>query len=224
MSKRDDTLKRLTGRQRRFYEVLRRKAVELGMMYLQVFMILWDKEHPDRISLAAHAARELMDKLPEYFDAPTVATKVKSIKVKVNELQGIWNGLKNSSGIEKDSFVGQDGKRVKKFFKKCDVFFAWWDEFHEKRSDEVKHFIRFIERQAPLLPEELEKEITKIWMDVKGYFNDVAHHDYPSTEKEFVDRLVRVEMVLMDRLIPATVEELDEMAKLVSEAEGRTNA
>jgi hypothetical protein len=68
-------LPRLSNQQRALLQALEERGNLLAVMYAGGVTVLCDTGNPDRFSLCAHAIRELMEKLPECLDAPTMAQK-----------------------------------------------------------------------------------------------------------------------------------------------------
>jgi len=86
----EGSLVKLTNQQNALHDALTRNDVDLGNMYLGTLFVLAQTENPDRLALAAHGIRELMDKIPYYFDIQITAQK-ESLKPKVNEIETEWN-------------------------------------------------------------------------------------------------------------------------------------
>ena len=61
----------LAGQQQALLTALIEKDPHLGVMYLGGLHVLRQEGNPDREALAAHAIRELMEKLPQFVDVPT---------------------------------------------------------------------------------------------------------------------------------------------------------
>ncbi len=87
----------ISGKQRFLYEALSERDTQLANeqgkkladMYLGALRVLADEHNPDRLPLAAHGIRELLEKLPRYLKVPTQAAapkKLPSLKEKVQHL------------------------------------------------------------------------------------------------------------------------------------------
>lgn len=66
----------LSPEQRKIWESLDGRAPSLANQYLGAIRVLTDKDNPARINFAAHAAREIMNRLPDYFDVPKQRSQV----------------------------------------------------------------------------------------------------------------------------------------------------
>jgi hypothetical protein len=99
----DDTRLKLTPTQQRLYEALIERRAELGEWYRAAIAVINDTDLPDRLSLAAHALREVMEKLPgdgisvdRGADLPTKVRNLQPPWARAREEQerngGAWNG------------------------------------------------------------------------------------------------------------------------------------
>ena len=61
----------LSGQQQALYAALIEKERRLAFMYYGALVVFGHNDNPDRLALAAHGLRELMEKLPRYLDLPT---------------------------------------------------------------------------------------------------------------------------------------------------------
>jgi hypothetical protein len=63
----------LQSGQRALHAALLKLSAEIARMYIGALVVLADQDNPDRFAQCAHSLRELMEKLPEYFDVPAKA-------------------------------------------------------------------------------------------------------------------------------------------------------
>jgi len=84
----DDRLA-LTPTQQELYKVLADQHVGIAVCYQAAIAIINDEVLPDRLALAAHALRELMEKLPNEAGAIDMGA---DLSTKINELRNHGGG------------------------------------------------------------------------------------------------------------------------------------
>ena len=57
-----------SGPENQLHRTLSDKDPRIGEMYLRTLIVLADESNSERLPLAAHNLRELMEKMPEYMD------------------------------------------------------------------------------------------------------------------------------------------------------------
>jgi hypothetical protein len=82
----------LSGQQQTLLIALNEKDPKAAKMYLGALHVFQQRANPDRLALAAHGLRELMEKLPKYVDIPArgQAKSQPTLYVKVRELADSW--------------------------------------------------------------------------------------------------------------------------------------
>jgi hypothetical protein len=97
----DDARLKLTPAQQRIYAALIRYRADLGEWYRAAIAVINDHELPDRLSLAAHSLREVMEKLPgesqdRGADLPSKVRELQPPWIRARQEQeragGAWNG------------------------------------------------------------------------------------------------------------------------------------
>jgi hypothetical protein len=72
---------------------------------------------------------------------------------------------------------------------------------------------------APALPSDVVAGEISAWMKVDEYFKLVAHSKHKAKPEELVNNLFLVEDILLRRLQPRPVSDLDEIDALLAEAD-----
>jgi hypothetical protein len=79
-------------------ELLRRvpaeRDVQAETIYVGALMILSDEANPDRLAMAAHGIRELIEKLPKYFNLPMAERE--KMGDKIAPVRAAWSKLDRS--------------------------------------------------------------------------------------------------------------------------------
>ena len=212
----------LIGSQKALFEALSEKDNRLASMYLACLTILENLWIPDALSLAAHAIRELMEKLPLYLDLPVRLDSGGSLKNKVYELKKSYERvLQNSKcyNSESQEWSGIIDQHLKGFLKRLSEFFKWLDEFYPERKEKVRRIFKALDPKSTLLPETIRKNKVDSWMKLWDFFNDVAHHRNSMKLQVFEQHLRELEKLLLDHLKPKTFSDFNEIDEIIKEVE-----
>ncbi len=206
----------LAGRQRALLSALEEKDPKIGIMYKGALHVL-QTANPDRLALAGHAIRELMEKLPQYLDVPSRRGSSKgqpSLTVKVRELEEHWTHLS-----DEDLAASELTPRMRKFSVKAKKFFIWFQGSYPKRRAETAAALRALDGSGKYLPAALEDIKIKHWVVCNEFFQAVAHHLKTSSEVEFLAFLSDLELFLLDHLRPRTFEDFASLDEIIKEGE-----
>jgi hypothetical protein len=211
-----------SGQQQTLYIELSGKDTELADMYLGALIVLKQGNNPDRFSHSAHGIRELMEKLPRFYDVE-IKEQTTTLKSKVHELRQACQPL-----IEKIDKCNLDKPEEKSdgFLNKIKVtleaFFSWFEKHHPTRKAEIAKTLQKIDGVGRAMPQPLEKLNVQYWDEMRDYFQAIAHHRKKPTEKDYRQWMDAFERFLLDRLYPRTFADFDELDKLIQK--GETNA
>ena len=147
---------RLSNQQMILLRVLQTKDERLWSMYYGALKVLNDSNNPERFALAAHSLRELMEKMPLYFDLRMKAMK-ESLKGKVRELEDIWYDCCEKSTCYKLEWEGNIDGPLRKLLKSLEEFFRWFKGHHPRRKEEIARAIRRLDPMGLPLPEPIEE-------------------------------------------------------------------
>lgn len=202
----------LSAQQRAVLAVLTAKNERLGAMYLGAQSVLRQRDNPDRISLAAHGMREVMEKLYVYIDVP-VPAKPPSMKAKVQALRQEW--VRVAGEAEQAAEITG---HLRRFLVKTREFFDWFDRDHPTRLQRVVAILRRLDPSGQSLPAFIEDQRAREWKARHEFFDRVAHHGDCSNE-EFEASADAVERLLLDYLRPRTFDEFATMDAIIEEGE-----
>lgn len=210
---------KLSGQQQAMRNALASKNQELGMMYEAALAVLASDEVPDRLALAAHDIREVMEKLPEFIQAPVQAQK-ESLRVKVNSLQDSWrHTLAKSICHQDERWVGQIDRPLSGFLKRIAVFFGWYETHAPRRRQEIAHAIQQLDVSGRRLPGRLEELSVERWDRTKAFFQLVAHHRKQTTLAELHQWLSDFEQCVLNLTSPRTFDDFDDIDRIIEEGE-----
>ncbi len=211
---------RLDGQQRALHDALLAKDNEMAGMYRGALVVLADNGNDDRLALAAHGLREVMEKLPRYLNVPMPAHQ-EHLKEKVVSLEERWETtLRNTKCEHKQRWNGEIDAQISKMLDSLGEFFKWFDMHYPRRKAEVVATLRQLDGSGRVLPAPLEKRNADDWTEIRDYFVSVAHHRKTTTQDDFSAWLDALERFLLDRLRPRTFDDLVGIDKIIEEGEG----
>jgi len=211
---------KLSGQQQALYEALFEKDQRLAIMYLGALIALDHTGNPDRLALAAHDLRELMDNVPKFVDVQIKAQK-ESLTAKVRELEDRWQAtLRNTECYESQTWSGQIDGPLLKLLKTLHAFLEWLAEHHPRRKAEIAATLRRLDVSGRTLPVRLEELNVQIWDEMRSFFLGVCHHGKTNTtEEEFRKWVDTLERFILDRLHPRTFADLETIDEIIREGE-----
>lgn len=189
----NDARLKLTPAQQRIYAALIRHRADLGEWYRAAIAVVNDSELPDRLSLAAHSFREVMEKLP--LESQDRGADLLS---KVRKLQAPWKLARQEQEGAGGAWNGTISEPLREFLDAIQSFFDGQAQLVNSRRDYVNRFLNRIDGDANV-PANIQEERAKQWMGFHRYFDSVAHHKTVQ-EEEFRARMARFEVFIADRL------------------------
>lgn len=190
----------LNPTQRRLYEALVIKRADVGEYYRAAVVVLNDPALPDRMSLAAHALRELMEKLPN--DEMTVDMGA-DLATKVRELRIAWEpAIKEDEEHGGEAWTSGINETLRTFLRTVKMFFEGQDKIAGGRKEQAARFLDRLDVSPLALPKDVQLRNAKEWMKLRKYFNDVAHHRFADDDKAFLKQVTQLEAFLSARLVP----------------------
>lgn len=101
----------VSGRARQLWEALSDIDEQLGHMYLGALDVLQHSANPDRLSLAAHGVRELIEKLPRFLDLPATENRGPGIREQARTLAAAWEKL-GPSVVDGNGVLTSSGEKM----------------------------------------------------------------------------------------------------------------
>lgn len=190
----------LSPTQQELFKVLADKRADMGTCYHAGIATFNDDKLPDRLPLAAHAFRELMEKLP---NEGTAIDPGAALAEEVRGLRPSWD-----TAVAEDAAHGGEpwchgvGDALHTFLLAVTGFFRARDAVAGGRRKQMIAFLNRLDVAAVPLPEDVQKKNAKQWMYLREYFNNVSHHRFAATDAEFQARVAQLEAFLCARLIP----------------------
>jgi dGTP triphosphohydrolase len=210
---------KLSGHQQTLYKGLVDKDQRLADIYLGSLTVLAHTGNPDRLALAAHGVRELIEKIPRFVDVQ-VKAQTESLKVKVRDLEDCWQTtLRNTACYKGGTWGDCIDSALSKMLKRLQAFFEWFNEHQPRRKAEIAATLQELEGSGRILPKLLEDLSIRDWDEIRDFFQGVCHHRKLTTPEEFSRRLDELERFLLDRLLPQTFADFDRIDEIIREGE-----
>jgi hypothetical protein len=202
------------------YEALFRRSERIARMYFGAHQVLRDSLNPERFALAAHAIRELMEKVPEIVAVSTPAHSER-MGSKVADLEQVYERAIAQSKVKSPKWEGETDAPIRQFLEKAKAFFEWKKEHVPRRKQEVASTMRALDGPGRVLPADLERVAVEEWQDAQAYFVNIAHHQaVEPTLEEFDKRLQSLERILLRKLNPPTFADFDALDAIIQAGEG----
>lgn len=207
----------LSGRQLALHRALGELHQSLATYYEGALAVL-DNTIPDRLSLAAHAVREIMDKLPRFIDLPVEASHA-TLGNKANNLRDEWERLRKKTGCLQDGkWTGEIDTAMARFLERADDFFGWMMEQRARKTVQTAKVLRALDPIG--LPAPLVEDNASSFLKIRNFFVEVAHHK-ECPDEEFEKWVDAFEVFLLERLVPRTYDDFDAIDRLIA---GGSNA
>jgi hypothetical protein len=201
--------------QQLIYEALVSRRNEVAEYYQAAVVVLNDPSLPDRIALAAHALRELMEKLPEEAGAVQMGP---DLNTKVNNLRPSWDVAIRQEHERCGELWGNGiGDALRMFLESMADFFQVRENITTGRRDQATQFLNLLDVAPIPLPEDVQRTNAEKWMRLRKYFNEVAHHRFAPAEQQFQEQVLALEVFLAPRLAPRPTDDFAAIDALLAE-------
>lgn len=210
----------ITSEQEALVACLTRRSAKLAKIYSGGLVVLFDENNRSRFELAAHSIRELIEKSPLLIHGGVVATG-DGMKNRLDQVRRAYGVLTQGQGFNEKSSLSSSEDQVRTVILELSRYFEWETDNRPQASRRTAEMLSALSGPGQPLPVDIsDNEVTR-WMDADGYFKMVAHHRYDSVDRdEFLHHMGFIEKVLLRRLQPPAVPELDALDALIKEGEG----
>jgi len=200
------------------YQALGRRSSRIAAMYFGAHAALRDGSNPERLCISAHEFRELIEKVPEIVDVSTPAQKER-MGNKIQPVETAYDGAMSRSQVRPPGWVGTVDQPLVRLLESVREFFAWKKKHNVRRRQEVTSTLRALDGPGRLLPPDLEEATVSAWMEMKDFFQNVAHHQHDPTLQQFEEQVRKLESFLLAKLNPETFAEFDVLDAIIREGE-----
>jgi|ERR1035437_2640461 hypothetical protein len=214
----------LSPRQKQVYDALMGKTSECAKMYFGAIKVWSDDENPEKLYLAAHSLRELMNKIGPYLDVPLPDPELKKGQGGLNEkFDKIVKKLakaEKSSNWAQDDWSGTIHPSTKSLLIEVQACVKWRSENEKFRKVKAGAIMSRFDPLHSALPEKIQSLHVEAWESTRDYFVRVAHHA-KTDGLEFDGWLLHLEEVLLGGLAPIASQNLAEMDAIIKAGEGK---
>ena len=200
----------LRGEQNTLLAALERREPDIAAKYYGGLRSLADEGNPFRLQLAAHAFREVLAHLVILTGQSVVFGDGMKNRIKpVKKAFVAWRNARSSApglvGISEalESALGD--------------YFEWEDRNRPDFRKKTAMMLTQLAGPVAALPSDVVGDEISAWMEIDAYFKLVAHSTHRTTVDALVNKLFIVEDILLRRLTPRPVTDLDEIDALLAE-------
>jgi hypothetical protein len=197
-------------------EKLRRRSPEIADMYYGGLCSFADENNPFRLPLAAHAFREVIAHCAQLIGESVVFGD--SMGSRIRPVRDAFRAWKQTSAIATDSTATIVGMS-EDLRDALEAFFEWQEQNRPEARKKTALMLTQLAGPAPALPSDVVESEISGWMKVDEYFKLVAHSKHKTNPGEFINKLFLVEDILLRRLQPRPVSDLNEIDALLAEVD-----
>jgi hypothetical protein len=198
---------------------LERRSTKLARIYRGGLVVLFDEQNPCRFELAAHSIRELMEKCPLLINGEVLSTG-DGMKNRIAPVRQAYLLVTREQGFNETSPVKASEGAVRAVFVELGKFFKWEVANRPQAEKRTAEILTALSGPGQALPVDISDNEVARWMEADEYFKMVAHNRQETVNRdEFLRHLAFIEQVLLRRLQPRAVAELDALDALIREGE-----
>lgn len=214
----------LTGSQKALVKALSEKDIRLGEMYTGALMALENSDNPESLVQACHSLRELMEKIPQWYETVPAPEQLPRLNDKMHALEQKWKSMiKKTSCFSNGAWSGTIDKSLGAALRGVEEFFSWRAKDMPMRNARTAGLLRKLDPLRLPLPTKIEELRVKEWSECREYFVQVSHHNVATLPEELPKWLYFLEGFLLDLIRPRTFEKHKEMDALVEQGERSAN-
>jgi hypothetical protein len=198
---------------------LARRSEKLARIYSSGLSVFSQSENPGRLELTAHALRELMEKCP-ILTGREFTARGDGMKNRIQPVKDAYSTLRKAQGFGETVSESFGDAVVRPLFIALDRFFEWMEGNRPEANRRIAEMLGELSGPGQPLPVDISEHEVARWMAADEYFKKVSHNGVDNVnEDEFMVHMSFVERVLLQRLQPRAVADLDAIDALVREAE-----
>lgn len=207
-----------TAEQEALLACLARRSEKLARIYDCGLRVFYDDENPGRFPHTAHSMRELMDKSP-VLTGREAAPQGDTMKSRIQPVKQAYLAVKAQGFNETSPLDAAEGP-LRAVIRALDRFFEWMEDNRPQAARRTAQMLSDLSGPGQPLPVDISDNEVARWMAADEYFKKVAHHGQEHVnENEFIVHMTFVQNVLLQRLQPPAVADLDALDALVREGE-----
>jgi hypothetical protein len=195
------------------------RNAKLARIYKTSLLVLFDEDNPSRFELAAHCMRELIRNSPLLINAERLVTG-DTMKSRLDEIRRTYRTLTQGQGFADDSSLSGLEAQVRAVIVAISRYLKWESDYRPQARKRTAATLSGLSGPGQALPVDISGDEVAGWMRADEYFKMVAHYSNETVDQnEFVRHMTLIEAVLLRRLQPPAVSELDALDALITEGE-----
>ena len=207
-----------TAEQNELVASLARRSEKLAGIYDGGLRVFYQEDNPGRLPLTAHSIRELMEKCPILTGREPVP-QGDGMKNRIGPVKQAHLALREQGFNEASPLDAVEGP-VRKVLATLNKFFEWMEDNRPHVAKRTAEMLSDLSGPGQALPMDISDAEVVRWLAADEYFKRVAHHGHDHVnENEFMVHMIFIESVLLQRLQPRGIADLDAIDALVAEAE-----
>ena len=173
---------------------------------------LREEDNPESFVHASQSARELIEKFEHAMHGLTSTALDEAgrdnFKDRMEGLGKKWNSAKTGSGaFHKGIWQGKVDAPLGGFLDATEEFFNWYARHDIYRKNKESAVVLRLDPMFSALSQTDQKRLTREWVELRKFFNSVAHHREEGVTKEKMEEaLARLVRYLHRRLAPVDAE------------------
>jgi hypothetical protein len=191
---------------------------KLARIYKGGLIVVFDEINPFRFELAAHSMRELIEKISllttgeDWAHGDGVSQLV--------PVRRAYEALTQGQGFNERLSLENSTEQVLTLIRNLSGYFEWEAVNRPHLRKRIAQTLSALSGPGQALPVDVSKNEVERWLKAYRYFTMVAHNRYDTVDRdEFVSNMTFIEKVLLSRLQPPAVPELDALDALIKEGE-----
>jgi hypothetical protein len=210
----------LSPLQQQVLAALSERSTKLADMYLGAIAVFQQPGNPDRVALAAHDLRELMEKAPKYLDLDMPSKNRPSLNQTVIDYAKKWEGCKGTSENHSDGeWGGEIDVHLQGFLKTTETFVTFYKETHTTRIEQASSLVCQLDPLRERLPDPLQKLRAQEWHEIYDFFVKVSHHGGSPIDSEFERWIEALGRFLLAGWRPETATDQENLKRIIEEGE-----
>jgi hypothetical protein len=200
-------------------DALRERDDRLGAMYQAVVFLTTAEDLPDQLSLAAHAMREFMERLPVALDLP-VENKAHLLNLVDDLARSLGRAEETSACRTTDGWSGAVDKPLERVLDAAQKVVESRKEHAPSRQEVAVSLMNQLEPALGRRSPSLVKQEARTWSELRRYFERVSHHHHvfgslETSQEELRARVQTIEALLIDKLRPTTAQDFNDIDMLM---------
>jgi hypothetical protein len=188
-------------------------------LYLGAVFAASDASRPDRFAHAAHGMRELLEKLPLFYDGAPTKIQIADVASGARRLADEYQRAKQNSACftsGSPAWMGQIDSHLHRLLDRVDVVSKEMDRFPTRRVIQQR-FLRNLDPLRSQQPMPGEESQLDEWKRLDQFFKAIAHHQRATSMAEFDTHATSCTTMLLNLLRPSASAILDQLDAIIQE-------